>query len=133
MHKYKNALKEPARSLRKNMTDAEQALWTKIRRRQIHGLQFYRQKPLYSFIVDFYCPKAKLVIEVDGSQHFDSDHIKKDETRDAQLTALGLKVLRFNNRQILTEIDAVLSVIWDTIEAIVQIPPDPPFEIKGGR
>jgi very-short-patch-repair endonuclease len=56
MEHYRKILKEPARSLRSNMTDAEQALWHRLRRKQIHGMQFYRQKPLLSFIVDFYCP-----------------------------------------------------------------------------
>ena len=54
------------------MTDAERMLWQRLRRKQIHGLQFYRQKPLLSYIVDFYCPQAALVIELDGSQHLES-------------------------------------------------------------
>lgn len=135
MKKYKPTLKEPARTLRKNMTDAEQALWHRIRRKQIHGVQFYRQKPLSSFIVDFYCPKAKLVIELDGSQHLQSDNRAKDEMRDAQLAKLGLNVLRFNNRQVLKEMDAVMAVIWDEVGRVVhqrEIPPDPPFA-KGGN
>jgi len=131
MEKYKPTLKEPARSLRKNMTDAEQALWGKVRRKQVHGLQFYRQKPLLSFIVDFYCPKARLVIELDGSQHFEPDHQIKDQARDGQLVALGLRVLRFNNRQVLKELDAVIAVIWREVGAVMEIPPSPPFT-KGG-
>lgn len=67
MDPYRKILKEPARLLRSNMTDAEQVLWHRIRRKQIQGVQFYRQKPLLAFIVDFYCPVAKLVIELDGS------------------------------------------------------------------
>ena len=114
------------------MTDAEQVLWGKVRRKQVHGLQFYRQKPLLSFIVDFYCPKAKLVIELDGSQHFEPDHQVKDQTRDAQLAALGLRVLRFNNRQVLKETDAVMAVIWREVGAAMEIPPAPPFS-KGGK
>ena len=55
------------------MTDAERTLWQRLRRRQIHGLQFYRQKPLLNYIVDFYCPQAALVIELDGSQHLESE------------------------------------------------------------
>jgi very-short-patch-repair endonuclease len=111
MESYRRALKAPSRELRKHMTDAEQALWQHVRRKQILGLQFYRQKPLLSFIVDFYCPKAKLVIELDGSQHYEPDHRARDRERDARLNTLGLRVLRFDNRQVLREMDAVLEVI----------------------
>ncbi|MCC8995936.1 MAG: endonuclease domain-containing protein [Nitrosomonas sp.] len=111
MERYNSKLKEHSRTLRTNMTDAEQALWHRVRRKQIRGVQFYRQKPLLSFIVDFYCPAAKLVIELDGSQHFETAHQAKDQERDEALAGLGLHVLRFDNRQVLLEMDAVLNVI----------------------
>ena len=111
MERYNPKLKEHSRTLRTNMTDAEQVLWQHIRRKQIQGVQFYRQKPLLAFIVDFYCPAAKLVIELDGSQHFEAEHQAKDQARDAALAGLGLHVLRFDNRQVLLETDAVLEVI----------------------
>jgi very-short-patch-repair endonuclease len=132
VEKYNQGLKAPARALRKGMTDAERALWEKVRSKQVHGLQFYRQKPLLSFIVDFYCPKAKLVIELDGSQHFQPDHRVKDQARDAQLADLGLRVLRFDNLQVLKEMDAVMAVIWREVGAALEIPPGPPFS-KGGK
>lgn len=69
MHIYGKNLKEPARELRKNQTDAEEHLWHRLRKKQIVGVQFYRQKQLDRFIVDFYCAKAKLVVECDGSLH----------------------------------------------------------------
>ena len=116
MEPYRKILKEPARSLRTNLTDAEQMLWHHIRRKQIQGVQFYRQKPLLAFIVDFYCPSAKLVIELDGSQHFKKEHQIKDQVRDAALAGLGLHVLRFDNRQVLLETDAVLAVINETVK-----------------
>ncbi|HSG93426.1 MAG TPA: endonuclease domain-containing protein, partial [Methylotenera sp.] len=106
-------LKQYSRTLRANMTDAEQMLWHQLRRKQIFGLQFYRQKPILSYIVDFYCPAAKLVIELDGSQHFEADHINKDQLRDAALTHAGLQVLRFDNRQVLLEMQAVPEVIHE--------------------
>ena len=109
-------IKQIPRSLRSNMTDAEQCLWQKIRNRQIGGVQFYRQKTLLSFIVDFYSPKAKLVIELDGGQHFEPEHQAKDQKRDAQLARAGLKVLRFDDRQVLTETEAVLKVIYDEVD-----------------
>ena len=113
MKPYNKHLKQNARLLRSNMTDAEQKLWQKIRRKQILDLQFYRQKPLLSYIVDFYCPKAKLVIELDGGQHFETEHQVQDQQRDLELEKIGLTVLRFNNDQILNEIDKVIEVIWN--------------------
>jgi very-short-patch-repair endonuclease len=122
MKPYRNTLKEPARLFRSTMTDAEQLLWQHIRRKQIQGVQFYRQKPLLSFVVDFYCPAAKLVIEVDGSQHFDEGHQAKDQSRDASLTGLGLRVLRFDNRQVLLETNAVLTVIAEAVKVRINPP-----------
>ena len=111
MEQYSGTLKAPARSLRTGMTDAEQVLWHGLRRKQIGGVQFYRQKPLLSFIVDFYCPAAKLVVEIDGSQHCQPEHQRKDSLRDEALARVGLRVLRFDNRQVLLETEAVLTVI----------------------
>ncbi len=115
MQPYNRQLKTNARILRSNMTDAEQHLWQLLRRKQLHGVQFYRQKPIQSFIVDFYCPCARLVVELDGSQHATDAHQHDDAKRDAQLAQLGLLVLRFNNRQVLLETPAVLEVISATI------------------
>ncbi len=115
MERYNPKLKEHSRTLRTNMTDAEQVLWHRIRRKQIQGVQFYRQKPLLTFIVDFCCPAAKLVIELDGGQHFEAEHQAKDQDRDAALAGLGLRVLRFDNRQVLLETDAVLAVIDEVV------------------
>ena len=112
MKPYNKNLKQPARDLRNNMTDAELLLWSKLRRKQILGLHFYRQKPLLNCIVDFYCPSANLVIECDGSQHYTNEGLEADRIRDKALAQLGLKVLRFDNRQVLGEIDAVIEVIY---------------------
>ena len=92
MQPYNQKLIINSRTLRSGMTDAEQMLWRRIRFKQVRGLLFYRQKPLLKFIVDFYCPKAKLVIELDGSQHFEETHRAADTERDAALTGLGLRV-----------------------------------------
>lgn len=75
-------------------------------------MQFYRQKPIGNYIVDFYAPKAKLVVEVDGSQHVDLAHAQKDAQRDAYLMGQRLRVLRFGNLQVLQELDAVVDVIF---------------------
>ena len=112
MQPYNKNLKLPSRDLRSNMTDAEQWLWQRLRRKQILGLQFYRQKPILNFIVDFYCSAAKLVIECDGGQHYTAEGLEADRARDQALAQLGLNVLRFDNRQILTEIDAMVEQIY---------------------
>jgi very-short-patch-repair endonuclease len=107
-----------SRLLRNNLTEAERLLWTRIRCKQIKNVQFYRQKPLGSYIVDFYAPSAKIIIEVDGGQHFEGIHILKDKFRDDYLKKLGFKVLRFDNFQVLKSIDDVLQIIYDHIAEI---------------
>jgi very-short-patch-repair endonuclease len=74
---FERKLKPFARKLRSNMTDAEQLLWSKVRRKQIDDIHFYRQKNIGHYIVDFYCPKGKLIVEVDGGQHFETKGRKK--------------------------------------------------------
>jgi very-short-patch-repair endonuclease len=108
---YRKDLKKLARNLRSNMTDAEQALWWELRGKRLHGMRFYRQKPLMDFIVDFYCPRAGLVVEPDGSQHLEREHMDRDRWRDGCLRTLGLNVLRFSNREVLMEREAVLAAI----------------------
>ena len=125
MQPYNKNLKQPSRDLRNNMTDAEKRLWSKLRAKQILGLQFYRQKPLLNFIVDFYCPAANLVIECDGGQHFTDEGLEADRVRDEILVELGLVVLRFSNRQVLTEIDDVIELIFQTAQS--RIPLNPPL------
>ncbi|RGD91682.1 endonuclease domain-containing protein [Acinetobacter sp. SWAC57] len=121
MQPYNNNLKQPSRDLRNNMTDAEQLLWQRIRRKQILGLQFYRQKPILNFIVDFYCPSVSLVIECDGGQHYTAEGLEADRVRDEALAELGLTVLRFDNRQVLTEIDAVVEKIYCVVEQRLEL------------
>ena len=98
------------------MTDAEIFLWSKIRMKQLNNCQFYRQKIIGDYIVDFFCPKFKLVIEVDGGQHYSDDILKSDRDRDEVLKSMGLKVLRFSNLDILKNIDGVVARIIENIE-----------------
>ncbi len=117
MLKYSPRLKGSARQLRqKNLTDSERALWRRLRGKQLANIQFYRQKPIGDYIVDFYAPQAKLVIEIDGSQHFEERHAEKDKKRDEYLSSLGLMVLRFDSRQALRETEGVLDVVYRTIQ-----------------
>ena len=123
---YKSNLKFTSRQLRLEMTGCERLLWSRLRRKQLHGVQFYRQKPIGSYIVDFYAPAVRLVVEVDGSQHQGHIHTQNDAHRDESLKSQGLRVLRFTNRQVVDDLD---SVVWFVEEALKS--PLPPFT-KGG-
>jgi very-short-patch-repair endonuclease len=117
---YNKKLKSRSRELRSSMTDAEIKLWTKLKRKQIHQLQFCRQKPIGNFIVDFYCPKARLVIEIDGGQHYREQGVLQDAARDCCVRGLGLEVIRFSNRDVLYNLDGVLAVIVDRVEKALE-------------
>jgi very-short-patch-repair endonuclease len=78
-------------------------------------MQFYRQKLLGKYIVDFYAPSVKLIIEVDGGQHFEEHHIQKDKERDFFMEKQGLKVLRFDNLQVLRSTNDVVGVIYNAL------------------
>ncbi len=115
MLKYNPKLKGNARQFRQTLTDSEHVLWQRLRGKQLSEVQFYRQKPIGNYIVDFYAPKVKLVIEIDGSQHFEAPHAERDRERDGYLGRLGLMVLRINSRQVLKETEAVVEFIFQTI------------------
>ena len=112
---YHSNLKPIARTLRKNMTRQERHLWYDYLRNK--DVRFLRQKIIGSYIVDFYCAKANLVIELDGSQHYTEQGKAYDEERSAILHGYGLKVLRFSNRDVNNHFDAVC----ETIDREVQI------------
>jgi len=111
MLSYDKQLKVLSQHLRKNMTDAENRLWSKLRRKQLKGYQFYRQKTIGKYIVDFYCPKANLVIELDGGQHYSEAGKEKDRTRDEALIEMGIEVLRFSDRDVFENIGGVMERI----------------------
>jgi very-short-patch-repair endonuclease len=113
------------------MTDSEKILWSKLKGRQILGIQFYKQKPIGEYIVDFYSSSIKMVIELDGGQHFEPIYIKKDKIRDEYLKSKGLNVLRFDNLEIVKNLTGVLDVIFREIEKSVCNPPAPFYE--GGK
>ena len=112
---YNGKLKDRARELRQNMTDAEKLLWSKIRRKQLDGLQFYRQRIIGDYIVDFYCPKAGLVVEVDGGQHYIPKGQHNDQVRGDNIEKLGLKVVRFSNIDVLKNIDGVFQKLQEMV------------------
>ncbi len=114
---YKSGLKLISLRLRSEMTESERLLWSRLRRKQLHGTQFYRQKPIGSYIVDFYAPAARLVVEVDGSQHQDNIHAQNDAYRDESLKGQGLRVLRFTNLQVLQDLDSVVGVVAEALKS----------------
>ncbi|MGX2955864.1 endonuclease domain-containing protein [Ursidibacter arcticus] len=118
MQPYSKSLKPLSQKLRIEQTDVERKLWQRINRDQLLGFRFNRQKPLLNYIVDFYCPKAKLIIELDGSQHYNPDYQEKDRLRDAELNSLGFTVMRFSNNEIYLEIEAVVEQIYLFLEKV---------------
>jgi len=108
---YNKVLKIFSRDLRSNMTDAEQVLWQAIRKKQLGGFQFYRQKPLAGYIADFYCAKAKVVIELDGDVHNSVDAREYDAIRSGVMASLGLIVIRFTNAEVMHNLPEVLAQI----------------------
>jgi len=126
---YNRKLKEHARRLRKNMTDTERFLWSRIRGKQLNGYQFYRQRPIGNFIVDFYCPAARLVIELDGGQHFEEEGKTMDMLRDDYLRGIGIRVLRFSDRDVFKNIEGVIEEILGNLPEPPNPPSIPPFVI----
>ena len=108
-----NSQLENARRLRREMTPHERKLWYLFLRK--YPLKLYKQLIIGKFIVDFYCTPAKLVIEIDGSQHYAPQGMAYDEERSAFLSALGLEVLRFSNRDIDRDFRSVCEQIDSTI------------------
>ena len=109
MIKKDDSLLPNARALRREMTPHERKLWYLFLRS--YPVKFYKQRIIESYIVDFYCASAKLVVEIDGSQHYEDDGKKADQKRDESLRALGLTVLRYSNREIDREFPQVCESI----------------------
>ena len=129
-------MKEKARALRKNETDAERLLWYYLRDRRLAGHKFRRQQPIGVFIADFVCIERRLIVELDGGQH--GLQAEGDKQRSIYLESKGYKVIRFWNDQVLKEIQAVLEVILRIIESDTPSPrPSPPHaeerEVKRPR
>jgi very-short-patch-repair endonuclease len=112
---YDKGLKPLSQQLRNNMTDAEKMLWLRLRGKQLKGCPFYRQKIIGKYIVDFYCAKANLVIELDGAQHYADTGRAKDRFRDDALREIGLKVLRFSDRDVFENMAGVIEAIWSCL------------------
>lgn len=111
MQVYNNqTTKENRRQLKKQMTEAEQLLWKHIRNDSL-GVRFRRQYGIGNYITDFYSPSLKLVIELDGSQHFTPEALEYDKIREEFMKSFGIKTLRFNNNDVMSNIEGVLEVL----------------------
>ncbi|PCJ95393.1 MAG: DNA methylase [Flavobacteriaceae bacterium] len=128
---YNPKLKEFARQLRNNATKSEIKLWQKLKRNQMYGYDFHRQKPIDECIVDFFCNKLQLAIECDGYSHEIQEVWEKDVKKTERLNELGIRVLRFSDFQIMNDMENVLRTVEDYIqifEANDCTPPSvPPF------
>jgi very-short-patch-repair endonuclease len=107
--KNTRALQTVARGLRREMTEAEEVLWRALRGRGVGALRFRRQHPVGRFVLDFYCPAAKLCVEVDGDIHDEQE--ERDEARTAALATGGYRVLRFRNEEVLNDLPSVIARI----------------------
>ena len=113
--KYNPKLKELARELRRNAAKSEVRLWQKLKRDQMHGFDFHRQKPIDEYIVDFFCNRLRLAIEVDGYSHEILEVWERDVKKNNRLNELGIQVLRFSDAQVLKDMDNVLQAIKEYI------------------
>lgn len=104
-------LKDYRKNLRNNQTSAETRLWLMIKNKQLEGRKFRRQHSIDNFIVDFYCPSEKLVIELDGQIHYNPVADEQDNRRDKILKAYGIIVLRFENKMVFEQEEIVLEAI----------------------
>jgi very-short-patch-repair endonuclease len=97
------------------MTEAEKLLWSKLSRKQLKDSQFYRQRIIGNYIVDFYCPKSKLIIEVDGGQHYSNIGNKKDRMRDNDLKGLGMQILRVSDREVFKNLEGIIEKVYEIL------------------
>jgi very-short-patch-repair endonuclease len=118
---------ERARSLRRALTPAEFTLWSRIRARQLDGFKFVRQEPIDRYYVDFVCRERRVIVELDGGQHSER---AEDRQRDAQLRALGYRVIRLWNNDVIENLDGVLATLLSELE---KQPLTPSLSPQAGR
>jgi len=117
---YNPRLKQIARKLRNDMTLSEILLWQHIKGKQLLGYDFHRQKPIDEYVVDFYCPRLKLVLEIDGDSHEGKE--EADKMRQEKLESLGLTVMRFWDWDVKSNVDGIVEHLREWIEAHVTHP-----------
>ncbi len=112
---------ECAREMRKEPTHAESLLWNELRKEKLAGFKFRRQHIIQTFIVDFYCPAAKLVIEIDGAIH--ETQLEYDQVREMDLRTMGYQILRFSNEKVINDMASVIGEIQQTLSPVQPSPP----------
>lgn len=118
------------RRLRSDMTGPEKQLWLKLRSRQLQGLKFRRQHGIGPYIADFYCPERSLVIELDGESHAEPLQIMKDQQRDTYLQSIGLQVIRYNNTDVVSNLDGILADLHTRL-SLDSTSPNPSLRRRG--
>ncbi len=121
---------EKRKLLRSGQTEAETKLWENLRNKRLNGLKFFRQYGIGYYIADFYCPRLKLAIEVDGNGHFSKDGVEYDRERYTHFLAVGIKTIRFSNSDVLKKMQDVLTNIAETC---FEIKPSPSLIKEGAR
>jgi very-short-patch-repair endonuclease len=106
------------RALRNNMPKSEVILWSKLKNRQMHGERFLRQYGVDQYVIDFYCPRLKIAIEIDGDSHFMKNAEYRDKVRQEYIERYRIKFLRYTNVDVIDNIDGVCQHIYDEIEEI---------------
>lgn len=128
----KSDLKSRRKTLRNEATPAEQQLWRTLQHSQLHGYKFRRQHSVGYYIVDFYCPSERLVVELDGESHFSDEAIEYDRERTAFLNSLNIRVLRFLNTDVFNHLESVCERIIEEIR-IPSLPPLAPPKTGGSN
>ena len=113
---------EQRKKLRHKSTPEEKALWLLLKGKQIEGLRWRRQFSIGCYILDFYCPAAKLCIEIDGIQHQSEENVEHDRRREAYLSREGIKVIRFPNCSVWSDSDMIIATILDNIDPKILLP-----------
>ena len=108
-------LESRRRDLRVKQTEAEKILWQKLRNRQINGFKFFRQCSIGKYIADFYCSELRLVIELDGSQHYEENSLEYDNIREEFMKSLDIKTIRFRNLDVFKSLDEVMERVYDEV------------------
>ena len=127
--------KEKRRILRKNTTASEKIVWTYLRKKQILNERFLRQFSIEYYVLDFYCPRLRLAIEIDGESHFiNQDAIDYDKERQSYIENLGIEFLRFRNEEVFADNDTVINIITQKVKELQKgNPPRPSPESSSGQ
>ncbi len=118
LHYNRTKEKWRRKELRNNMTKAESILWEYLKNKKLGGYKFRRQYSVDSFIIDFYCPKVKLGIEVDGEVHFTDEAKEYDENRSGFLSDFGIEIIRFKNDEVFNNVEMVLKIIEQKLKEL---------------